>query len=109
MRANAIYAANRAPTSLASGTRASDNQAYSPLRLGYAAELVRQRLTAVLSNLLQAVVTSMTNSSNLLVWPSKDATGQTVWNADDRTTGKVIRDISESEMRVWLERRYSTY
>ncbi|MGC1526243.1 MAG: hypothetical protein WA783_09335 [Phormidesmis sp.] len=97
MRANAIYAANPAPI----------NQAYSPLRLGHAAKQTYSRLTLALSNLFQAVVTALTSSSSLLVWSSKDAAGQTVWHASDKMTGKAIRDLSELEMRVWLEHRYS--
>ncbi|MGB3571283.1 MAG: hypothetical protein WA783_10200 [Phormidesmis sp.] len=97
MKSNVIYSANLSPI----------NQAYSPLRLGYAVEQLQHRLSAAIAPLFQDVVTALTDSSSLRVWASKDAAGQTVWNANDRMTGKAIRDVSESEMRTWLESRYA--
>ena len=81
------------------------NQAYWPLR-ETAASSEKSGLKAQLGNLLQTLFAQCAGSSDPHVWTAKDAEGQTVWNAQDVVSGKVIRNVSESEMRVWLEERY---
>ena len=89
----------------------SSNQAYWPLRSGGSQRkgyrtTERKSLPARLSKLFSKLASQLTASSDPLVWATHDATGQTVWNAKDETSGKVIRGASETEMRVWLEERY---
>ncbi len=104
MSSNAIYPTGSVLTNQA---YSPSNQAYSPLRIGYAAEQLSHRLAAALRPVVKSMVTALTDSSNLRVWASKDAAGQTVWNANDRITGRTIRDVSDSELRIWLEHRYT--
>ncbi|EDX87011.1 hypothetical protein S7335_4718 [Synechococcus sp. PCC 7335] len=40
------------------------------------------------------------------VWVTRDAAGQTLWNAYDSASGRTIHQVSETELRVWLESRY---
>ncbi|MGL5081429.1 MAG: hypothetical protein ACRC8A_08070 [Microcoleaceae cyanobacterium] len=47
----------------------------------------------------------LTATNRLRVWPSTDSNGMPLWNAYDPITGDSISDLSESEMRAWLEQR----
>ncbi len=88
------------------------NQVYWPLRSGGSQRTAsyqtadQNRLLTQLSNLFSMLVSKLTASSDPFIWSTQDASGQTVWNAKDETSGKVIRGASETEMRVWLEERY---
>ena len=88
------------------------NQAYWPLRPSGSQGTASYRtidqnsLRTRLSDLFSLLVSKLTASSDPFIWSTHDAAGQTVWNAKDETSGKVIRGASETEMRVWLEERY---
>lgn len=90
----------------------SGNQAYWPLRSGGSQRKASYETTEPksfrtrLNNLFSLIVSQLTASSDPLIWSTQDAAGQTLWNAKDQTSGKVIRGASETEIRVWLEERY---
>ncbi|MGD1899876.1 MAG: hypothetical protein ACFB16_23375 [Phormidesmis sp.] len=95
------------------------NQAYWPLpRLTRSASTKRPSanqlasssdspdLLAQLSRALQPLVSVLVGSSEPRVWHHKNAAGQTLWSAHDGASGRAISNVSETELRVWLESRY---
>ncbi|MGB3298290.1 MAG: hypothetical protein WBA76_08460 [Phormidesmis sp.] len=91
---------------------ASSNQAYWPLgsdnfsNKGSARTAKPKSLRTQLSNLFGKMAMQLTTSSDPFIWQTRNPAGQTVWNAKDERSGRVICGASESEMRVWLEERY---
>lgn len=85
----------------------ANNQAYWPQRSSNSQNNSSKGLSARLCNLLQVLVAQLSGSSEPYVWEGKASNGQRVWNALDRSTGKIIRNASETEMRIWLERRFT--
>ncbi len=55
---------------------------------------------------LQTLLSKLYSSTDPHVWSTRNAAGETVWSAEDLTSRKTIYNISEVEMRVWLEERY---
>ena len=49
--------------------------------------------------------TILTKGNELQVWQTSDH-GNTWWNAYDPATDRSISHASETEMRVWIEKRY---
>lgn len=86
------------------------NQAYwpFPVALGQRRFQAKDRRSASpkLNNLLQTLISKLNASADLHVWETHTAAGETVWSAEDTVLGKTIYNVSESEMRVWLEERY---
>lgn len=41
------------------------------------------------------------------VWHTCDAEGYIWWHAHDPVTGRSLHDVSEAEMRAWIEQRYA--
>ncbi|MEO1396432.1 MAG: hypothetical protein AAFV90_26360 [Cyanobacteria bacterium J06634_5] len=64
------------------------------------------QLSNLVSNLLSTLFVQMTSTSEPRVWESKDAAGHTLWNAYDSVSDTIIRNASETEMRIWLETRH---
>ena len=53
----------------------------------------------------QLVITT-SRDSEPRVWYDRDCMGNTWWSALDPVTGRTINQVSESEMRAWIERRH---
>jgi len=81
--------------------------AYWPLQLNRASKAPQQTLKARLQNLTKTLICQLTASSEPCVWPTQDASGQTVWNAKDAASERAILNASETELRIWLEERYT--
>lgn len=94
-------------TTYAFANTLTNNQAYWPRRSNNTQKNSSKGLSARLRNLLHVLVAQLSGSSEPYVWEGKASNGQTVWNAQDRATGNIIRNASETEMRVWLERRFT--
>ncbi|MEM8502979.1 MAG: hypothetical protein AAF716_07480 [Cyanobacteria bacterium P01_D01_bin.1] len=89
----------------------SNNQAYWPLRSSSPLSASPQRswqkgLSHRINNLLRMLLSQMSGGNGPFVWQTHNADGQAVWNAEDRVSGKSIHNVTESELRVWLETRY---
>jgi hypothetical protein len=69
----------------------------------------RPQMGEKLNSLWQAMLAHLKVSSEPQVWQSRNATGETVWNAYNPTTGQSIDQVSEQEVRVWLEERHYQY
>lgn len=52
------------------------------------------------------LVRTTSRDSEPRVWYSRDRMGNTWWSALDPVTGRTINQVSESEMRSWIERRH---
>ncbi len=87
---------------------AASNQAYWPLPSG-GLKPSRFKKTAQLklNTFLRTLVAQLSASNDPSVWKTRAADGQMVWNAHDRTSGRTIRGVSETELRIWLESRYA--
>lgn len=46
------------------------------------------------------------DSSQLRVWYSCDRQGKIWWSAYDPNTRQFINQVSEEQIRIWIERRY---
>ncbi len=46
------------------------------------------------------------DSSQLRVWHSCDRQGKLWWSAYDPNTRQFISQVSEEQIRIWIERRY---
>lgn len=85
----------------------SFNNAYWPFRSNHALnDASTQKVTAQLNSWARTLMHQLTGSSEPRVWQTHDAYGQTLWNANDPTTSRTIRNASENEIRIWLEERY---
>jgi hypothetical protein len=42
----------------------------------------------------------------LQVWSKRDRWGNTLWSAYDPLTGRSISQITEEQMRIWIEQQY---
>ena len=87
------------------------NQAYWPLAQGSGRKSsdtssASSGLSAKLSNLVNSLFVQMTAASEPRIWKRQDADGCTLWNAYDSASDRLVRDVSENELRVWLETRY---
>lgn len=84
----------------------SGNQAYWPLPQFSARKSAQPSLKVQLGNFFHTLVAQLTNSTEPRVWQSENSTGHVLWNAYDATTDRIIRNVSETEVRAWLETRY---
>ncbi|WP_050765758.1 hypothetical protein [Synechococcus sp. PCC 7335] len=83
------------------------NQAYWPLRrTSYTSNQGQSNLWRQLKNLFSTLLAQMEGTAGPRVWVTRDAAGQTLWNAYDSASGRTIHQVSETELRVWLESRY---
>ena len=89
-----------------SSDRASQS-AYWPLHLNRTSKAGQRSLKTQLQNLAQTLVDQLGGFSEPHVWSTQDINGQTVWNAQDNASNRVIRNVSETELRIWLEARYT--
>jgi hypothetical protein len=46
-----------------------------------------------------------TEEQELRVWSTRDRAGETWWSAESRRTGKSIFDVSEDQIRSWVEKQ----
>lgn len=84
-------------------------QAYQALefRLSPSHSKPSQRsLVQQLSHAWSQMLAHLSPSSEPHVWATQDATGRTLWNAYDPITGRSLRQVSDEEMRIWLEERH---
>ena len=51
-------------------------------------------------------MTTTSRDSEPRVWCNYDSMGNICWSALDPVTGRTIKQVSESEIRVWIERRH---
>ncbi|PZO13447.1 MAG: hypothetical protein DCF25_16130 [Leptolyngbya foveolarum] len=87
--------------------RLASRSAYWPVRSNRSSKKPQQSLRTQLKNLAQTFVCQLGGSSEPRVWSTQDANGQTVWNAQDSASNRIIRHVSETELRIWLEERYT--
>ena len=83
-----------------------NNQAYWPLRSSNAQKSTHESLSNRFARLFSLLCSQMSGEDGPAVWLTHDAAGQAVWSAEDRVSGRSIRNVSEAELRVWLEARY---
>ena len=72
----------------------------------------RLTLQAKLNTLLQmwqTFVYQLIEPQNLHLWCTRDRQGKMQWNAYDPTTKRSIYNVSEEQMRVWIEQRHRSY
>ena len=89
-------------------------RSYAQFRLISAAELDAQRYPKTLAQRFQQHIQQILNrlkakllaDSDLQVWHTQDARGNILWSAYDPTSGHSINQISETEMRIWIEQRH---
>lgn len=55
------------------------------------------------SNFWHETIARLMGSGEPQVWQSVNAAGQTAWNAYDASSEKAIYNVSEAELRSWLE------
>ncbi|MEL6352718.1 MAG: hypothetical protein AAFR58_13215 [Cyanobacteria bacterium J06627_28] len=48
-----------------------------------------------------------TVSTEPVLWKSTDSQSQEVWSAYEESSGKRIQNLSEADMRIWLENRHN--
>ncbi|WOB43814.1 hypothetical protein HNI00_12095 [Thermoleptolyngbya oregonensis NK1-22] len=60
-----------------------------------------------LKGLWERAIAALDVSDEPRVWRSQDGHGDVLWNAYDPKTGKSVNCVSEADLRVWLEARYS--
>lgn len=63
-------------------------------------------LKAKIGSLLNAIAAPMVAGKEPKIWLSFDQLGNSYWNAYDPQSNQYARNLSEAEMRVWLEKRY---
>jgi hypothetical protein len=63
-------------------------------------------MLAVVGNLWQNAIASLTKEPELKVWQKRDRHGNTLWHAYDPWTGDSVSLGSETEMLSWIESRY---
>ena len=61
-----------------------------------------------ISRLLQQMVASLTKAPEPRIDIVKDSFGKTVWYVHDPITGQSAHLYSETEVRLWIEKRYYT-
>ncbi|NJL39822.1 MAG: hypothetical protein HC899_26035 [Leptolyngbyaceae cyanobacterium SM1_4_3] len=69
----------------------------------------RPKFGEKLNSLWQTILAHLKVSSEPQVWQTRNAAGEMVWNAYNPTTGQSIEQVSEHEVRVWLEERHYQY
>ena len=65
-------------------------------------QLSWQRLIAACDAFLQALV----RPTEPRIWHTRDGVGNVWWSAYDPATNRIIQNVSEEQIRVWLEQRY---
>lgn len=65
------------------------------------------RLTLI--SVWQFLSRALVKETELQVWCTYDNRGRLWWSAYDPNTGRLIKQISEAQMRVWLEQRHLNY
>ncbi|MEL6161931.1 MAG: hypothetical protein AAGJ95_17285 [Cyanobacteria bacterium J06554_11] len=105
MKSNIAYSLPNVYTSAPTSGR-TINQAYWPKRLSNPKRDPQASLATKLKNLSRTLLSQLSGSSDPQVWQRKTRDGRVLWNAQDRVTGRVIHDASETEIRSWLENRY---
>lgn len=96
----------QATASQTSSHRVSQS-AYWPIRSNRTSKVSQRNLKAQLQNLAQTLICQLSSSSEPQVWSTQDVNGQIVWNAQDSASDRIIRNASETELRIWLEERYT--
>ncbi|HEY9646183.1 MAG TPA: hypothetical protein V6C88_07435 [Chroococcidiopsis sp.] len=66
----------------------------------------RHRWAETFNNLWQTAIAHLSATDEPHVWRTEDANGQTLWHAYDPKTDQALNDVSEAEMRIWLEERH---
>lgn len=66
-------------------------------------------LRSRLERIWQSLVGSLVQRTELRVWHTCDRFGNIWWNAYDPSTGRVLYEVPEAEMRRWLEQRHHLY
>ena len=94
-------------SSYSSTNRKADRNAYWPFNASVTSHLAQRTVKSQISSLLKVLVRQLTGSSEPRVWSSTDANGETLWNAVDMASDRTLRNATETEMRIWLEERYT--
>lgn len=54
----------------------------------------------------QMLKAMLLNPMELQVWQRRDRNGNIGWHAYDPITRRSVHDLSEAEMRIWIEQNY---
>lgn len=80
----------------------------------YWSSLTLERLTALQESLKSGaqklskeLISLFTVSTEPVLWKSTDSQSQEVWSAYEESSGKRIQNLSEADMRIWLENRHN--
>lgn len=83
------------------------NQAYWPAAtLQDFTKAAYGKLRSIKQNMLSELTASLTGAPEPTVWQSKQQKKQEKWSAYNPVSGKTVHNLSETEMRVWLEKHY---
>lgn len=74
-----------------------------PTRLKIGNKQRRLTIQATLVSIWSIVIQRLTNPSELRVWWTCDQQGKLWWSAYDPLTGRSINQVSEEQMRAWIE------
>jgi hypothetical protein len=69
--------------------------------------VTQQKRESLVARILQALVAKLSSSNDPQIKLHYNFKGQEYWNVHDPMTGKTATLMDESEVRVWLEQRYS--
>ncbi|MBD1997644.1 hypothetical protein H6G00_13570 [Leptolyngbya sp. FACHB-541] len=69
----------------------------------------RPKFGAKLSSLWRTMLAHLKVSSEPQVWQTRNTAGEIVWNAYNPATGQSLDQVSEQEVRAWLEERHYQY
>ena len=67
------------------------------------------RLQKLIQQILVWMKAILFSSSEIQVWCTYDAQGNLLWNAYDPITRQITCNVSETEIRAWIEQRHRVY
>jgi hypothetical protein len=68
---------------------------------------IKSRVQSALALVWKHLISAMSGNSEVQVQQVRDRTGKAYWRIYDPVTGYRNTLLSETEVRIWLERRYS--
>ena len=86
--------------------QAANNQAYWPINFERVSQSVQQNLNSGQQALYRLLSALTMTPSPIRIWKHVDSTGRETWSAYDREFDRTASQLSETEMRAWIEARY---
>lgn len=79
---------------------------YQPSRSTYLPKLNQKQFISKLVNFGRTLLQLTIQPSELKVWQTWDESGNVCWNGCDPLTQQSIYQVSEWQIRVWIEQRH---